>query len=74
MLASDVGQNRGLKGVIELFEPDDVASFARAIGNILDSDPKMRQATALDYARRHTWEHLAGSYMDDYRRLSRGSV
>lgn len=74
VLASNVGQNTGLKGVIELFEPDNVASLAEALSNILDSDPKMRQATALDYARRHTWEHLAGSYMDDYRRLSRGSA
>lgn len=71
VLASAVGQNRGLKGTIELFEPGDVGSLCSVLERILSEDPEALKNKALCYAKGHTWDLLADSYMSEYRELTK---
>lgn len=66
IVASNLGHNQGLKGIIDLFEPESVSSLTLALNNaIIKSKCGLNQA-CLDYANQHTWNRLAKDYFNIY--------
>lgn len=71
VLATRVGQNRGLEGVVKLFDLGDTRSLIDAAEDVLGSPSRLQEVRkrALAYARSHTWEAMAEAYLRDYRQL-----
>ncbi len=71
VIASDVGQNLGLSEVCALFRSGDVDSLTLTLERLLEN-PAVRDdysARSEEYARNHTWAHLAQLYMRHYQEL-----
>ncbi len=76
VIASDVGHNRGLSGVCLLVPPAQPAALEAAIRGLLTDPEKLaqmrRQATV--YAKEHSWERLATTYLAHFRYLLSGKT
>ncbi len=74
IVASDVGHNRSLSGMVSLVPPGDIAALADALGALLENPQRMRELEqrAGDYASKHTWDHLAKGYRAFYHEVLSG--
>ena len=76
VVATAVGQNRGLADVCALVPPRDPKTLRDALEPIL-YEPEIGRhyhQQALQYATTHTWHHLARRYYADYKRLVQGGA
>ncbi|BCW94728.1 MAG: glycosyltransferase [Fimbriimonadales bacterium] len=71
VVATAIGQNRGLAEVCWLVPPHDASALAAALQQLLTDDARWDDyhRRARDYAATHTWRHLATQYYQDYQRL-----
>jgi glycosyltransferase involved in cell wall biosynthesis len=71
VVATDLGQNRGLADVCWLVPPQNPDALAQAILQLLTDDAlwDAYHRRAHEYATTHTWNHLAARYYRDYQRL-----
>ncbi len=71
VVASDVGQNLGLREVCALFRSGDLKSLKQTLEHLIVDPSVLRDyAThACEYAQTHTWNHLARLYMQHYREM-----
>lgn len=72
VVASALGHNLGLRGVIELFDPQDPGSLGSTIGELLRAPARIEalEAAAGSYAREHTWASLSQDYEATYQRVA----
>ena len=71
VVATALGQNRGLAEVCWLAPPQNPDALAQAILQLLTDDAlwDAYHRRAHEYATTHTWNHLAARYYRDYQRL-----
>lgn len=71
VIATALGQNRGLAEVCWLVPPQNPDALAEAIQQLLTDETAWDDyhRRAHDYAATHTWHHLAAHYYRDYQRL-----
>lgn len=76
VIATAVGQNRGLAEVCALAPPRNPDALRRALQPILYEADCWEQyhRRASEYAASHTWRHLAQRYYADYERLRQGGA
>ena len=74
VIATDVGHNRGLGGVCLLVPPEQPAALEKAIRGLLTDPEKLAQfrTHAAGYAREHSWDRLAATYLAHFRNLTNG--
>lgn len=73
VIATAVGQNRGLAHVCRLVPPRDVGALREALYELLYNAGVWQDyhQKSLHYAKHHTWHDLARRYYADYERLTR---
>jgi glycosyltransferase involved in cell wall biosynthesis len=73
VVASEDGQNLGLKDHCALFPVGDAAALGDTISSLLADEARRHrlEQRAAAYAKAHSWEALARSYVAHYRRLLR---
>lgn len=75
VIATNVGQNRGMQGTCLLVPPKDTTALHDALDGLLGNQSlwKDYHHKSLEYAHTHSWNHLAERYLQDYHRLGGGS-
>ncbi len=71
VIASALGHNLGLADVCKMVPPGDSVALGQAIDELL-SQPQVLEEyrkRSIEYASRHTWDHLALQYMTQYQDL-----
>jgi len=73
VVASRVGQNRGMEEVCLLVPPRNVESLQEALTALLYETRTWEtyHERSLNYAQSHTWQHLAHRYLKDYQNIIR---
>jgi glycosyltransferase involved in cell wall biosynthesis len=76
VVATNVGQNRGMAHVCYLVPPQHPEALREALHAILTSPDRWAtyHQRAVEYASTHTWLHLARQYLGDYYRLLEGRI
>jgi glycosyltransferase involved in cell wall biosynthesis len=66
IVASNIGHNVGLKGIIDLFDSNSIESLTQALQNAIIKSKNGLNQESLKYAKDHTWSDLANEYFNIY--------